>query len=309
MKKIFSFIILLIAISFISFLMIHLAPGDPTQMFISPNVRPEDLARIKDNLGLNKPLVVQYFIWLKNIFLGNWGYSFMTGQPILKMILERLPATILLMGTAMLLSFCLAIPMGIYSALNKNKFIDKFFTVLAFTGMSLPSFWVAMVFIMIFALNLGWLPTSGMSDFSGNPFSVIVHLILPVSVMTIGSLAGLMKYQRNSMLQVLDKAYIKAARARGIPEKIIIYKHALKNAVLPLITILGLSLPSIFGGAVIIEQIFGWPGMGSLGIQAVFQRDYPLIMGEIMFSSILIILGNQLADYLYTRADPRIRYE
>lgn len=308
MKKLVQLIPLLLGISLISFLMIHLAPGEPTQMFISPQVNPKDLLIIKENLGLNKPLLLQYLIWLKNILSGNWGYSFITGQPILQMITARLPATLLLMGSSFILTFLITIPLGIYSALNKGKPLDTLFTILAFIGMSLPSFWVAMVFILFFSLYLGWFPTSGMSDFSGNPFSVIHHMVLPVAVMTIGSLAGLMKYQRNSMLQVLNQLYIKSARARGIPEKTVIFKHALKNALIPIITIFGLSLPGLFGGAVIVEQIFGWPGMGSLGIQAIFQRDYPLIMGEIMFSSILIILGNQLADYLYTLVDPRIKY-
>lgn len=309
MKRIFNLLILLIIISFLSFLMIHLAPGDPTQLFISPQVRPEDLATIKENLGLNKPVFIQYLLWLKNILSGNWGYSYITGQPILWMILERLPATLLLMGSSFLLTWALAIPLGMLSALKKNKFIDHFLTFFSFAGMSLPSFWLAMILIMVFSLNLGWLPTSGISDFSGNPFSVIQHLILPTLTLTIGSLAGLIKYQRNSLLQVLNKLYIKAARARGLSEQTVIFKHALKNSLIPLITIFGLSLPGIFGGAVIIEQIFGWPGMGSLGIQAVFQRDYPLLMGEILLSSTLIILGNQLADRLYKLADPRIRYE
>lgn len=309
MKKILNFLVLLLATSLISFLIIHLAPGDPTQIFISPQVKPEDLAVIKNNLGLNKPLLIQYLIWLKNIIFGNWGYSHITGQPVLSMIFERLPATLLLMGCSFLLTWLLAIPLGIISALKKNCFIDHFLTFCSFAGMSLPSFWLAMIFILFFSLQLGWFPTSGITDFSGNPFSILQHLVLPTLVLTIGSLAGLIKYQRNSLLEVLNKLYIKAARARGLSEKKIIMQHALKNSLIPLITIFGLSLPGIFGGTVIIEQIFGWPGLGSLGIQAVFQRDYPLLMGEILLSSILIVLANQLADYLYKLADPRIRYE
>jgi len=308
-KQLLYSLLVLFGVSFVSFFIIHLAPGEPTQIFISPQVRPEDLLRIKENLGLNKPVIVQYFIWIKNILRGNWGYSYITGQPILMMIMERLLATLLLMISSMLLTFMITIPMGIYSALKKGRLGDTLCTILAFIGMSLPSFWTALIFILVFALNLGWFPTSGMSDFSGNPLSVLHHLILPVTVMTIGSLAGLMKYQRNSMLQVLNKTYIKAARARGISERKIVFKHALKNSLIPVITILGLSLPGLFGGTVIIEQIFAWPGMGQLGIQAIFQRDYPLIMGTIMLSSVLIILGNQLADFLYTIVDPRIRYE
>ncbi len=309
LSKLLKFIPLLLGISLVSFFMIHLAPGDPTQIFISPQVKPEDLAIIKENLGLNKPLIIQYLIWLKNIFQCNWGYSFITGQPVFTMIAERIPATLLLMGSSFILTFLITIPLGIFSALKKGTLWDTLITLLAFAGMSMPTFWLAMLFILFFALQLGWFPTSGMTDFSGNPFSVVSHLVLPVTVLTLGSLAGLIKYQRNSMLQVLDQLYIKSARARGLPEKTVIWKHALKNSLIPIITIIGLSLPGLFGGAVITEQIFGWPGMGSLGIQAIFQRDYPLIMGEIMFSSILIILGNQLADFLYTLVDPRIRYE
>jgi peptide/nickel transport system permease protein len=308
-KHLLYYALVLWGVSLVSFFMVHLAPGEPTQIFISPQVRPEDLAIIKQNLGLNKPVILQYLIWLKNILLGNWGYSYSTGQPVLKMILERVPATLLLMTSSLLLTLLIAIPLGIYSALNKGKRGDVLCTLLAFVGMSLPAFWTALVAILIFALYLGWFPTSGISDYSGNLFSVLWHLVLPVAVLTFGSLAGLLKYQRNSMLQALNSTYIKSARARGLPERTVILKHALKNSLLPVITILGLSLPGLFGGTVVIEQIFAWPGMGSLGIQAIFQRDYPLIMGELMLSAFLIIIGNQLADFLYRLADPRIHYE
>lgn len=307
LNNLFHLSLVLLGVSIVSFFIIHLAPGEPTQIFISPQVKPEDLMRIKENLGLNKPVLVQYLVWLKNIFKGDWGYSYITGEPILKMILDRLPATLLLMVSSFLLTFIITIPMGIYSALKRGKLGDTLCTVIAFVGMSLPSFWTALIFILLFSLYLGWFPTSGMSDFSGNPWSVLYHLVLSVSVMTIGSLAGLMKYQRNSMLQVLNKTYIKAARARGVSERVIIFKHALKNSLIPVITILGLSLPGLFSGAVIIEQVFAWPGMGQLGIQAIFQRDYPLIMGTIMLSSVLIIIGNQVADFLYKLVDPRIQ--
>ncbi|MCX5751652.1 MAG: ABC transporter permease [Candidatus Saganbacteria bacterium] len=313
-KRLLQLIPLLIGISLISFFVIHLAPGDPTNLFTTPNVKPEELARIRANFGLDKPVIIQYFYWLVNILKGNFGTDLLTGRPVVIEILERLPATLLLTGSAYILTFLLAIPLGVLSAVKKNSWFDKSVTLFSFAGMATPSFWLALILMLVFAVKLDWLPAVGMYTFTlkDSPWfirawDVCLHLILPVTTMTLVSLAGLTRYQRAAMLEILNKDYIRTARAKGLPERVVIFKHALRNALIPIVTIFGLSLPDIFGGAFIIETVFGWPGMGRLGVQAVFQRNYPLIMGIVMFSAFLIIIGNLLADLLYAWVDPRIR--
>lgn len=299
----------------IAFILINLAPGDPTTMMIDPRVSPADLARLRTNLGIDQPVFFRYFIWLKEVLVGNLGYSYQSSRPVLNMIIERLPATLILTLSSFLLTFLLAVPLGIFSAVRQGKFSDYLITFLSFVGMSLPSFWLALMLLLLFSLRLHWLPAAGMQDFSylGAPvfwqaWDMSRHLLLPLITLTIGSVASLSRYQRSAMLEILSLDFIQAARARGLSERKIIYRHALSNALLPLITIFGLSLPGLFGGAFIVETIFAWPGMGRLGVAAIFSRDYPVIMGVVMISALLIIVGNLVADILYAWADPRIRY-
>ncbi|MFH0887283.1 MAG: ABC transporter permease [bacterium] len=314
-KRLIFLLPLLIGISIISFFMMHLAPGDPTAMFTDPNTRPEDLARIRANWGLDKPVAVQYFYWLGNFVRGDFGTSLKEGRPVTNVIFERLPATLLLMGTTMVIILLITIPLGVLSAVKKNTLFDHFVTVFSFIGMSIPTFWLSLVLMMAFSLYLGWFPSGGMSDpllkdppFYIQIFDVARHMILPILVMVIGGLAGLTRYQRSSMLEVLREDYIRTARAKGLPERTVIFKHALRNALIPIITIMGLSLPDLFGGAFIIETIFSWPGMGRLGVQSIFMRDFPVVMGIVMISGLLIVMGNFLADICYALVDPRIRY-
>ena len=274
----------------------HLAPGDPTALFIDPNVDPQELARVRANWGLDQPIPVQYIKWLWNAIRLDFGRSYMTGQPVIGEIAERLPNTLILMISSYILTLLICIPVGVYSAVKKGGWFDNTFTVLSFAGMSIPTFWVGLMLMLLFAVQLDWLPATG-------------NLILPLITMTIGSLAGLTRYQRAAMLEVLNQDFIRTARAKGLPERAVIFKHALRNALIPIVTITGLSLPDLFGGAFIIETIFAWPGMGRLGVQAIFSRNYPLIMGIVMFSALLIVLGNLLADIGYALVDPRIRYE
>jgi len=273
----------------------HLAPGDPTALFIDPNVEPSELVRIRANFGLDQPLIIQYFKWLFNAVKLDFGQSYLTGQPVISEILERLPNTLLLMFSSLFLTFIIAIPIGIISAVHKNSWLDNLFTILSFSGMAIPSFWLGLMLMLVFSVWLKWLPSIG-------------NLVLPVVTMTILSLAGITRYQRAAMLEVLNQDFIKVARAKGLPERIVIFKHALRNALIPTITILGLSLPGLFGGAFIIETIFAWPGMGRLGVQAIFARNHPVIMGIVMLSAFLIVMGNLLADIGYALVDPRIRY-
>ncbi len=295
-RRLLQLIPLLIGISLISFFVMHLAPGDPTSLFIDPNVKPEELMRVRANWGLDKPIYIQYFLWLKNALLLDFGRSYTTGQPVINEIAERLPITLMLMIPSYLLTLLICIPVGVISAVRKNSWFDNTFTFLSFAGMAIPTFWLGLMLMLVFSVKLHWLPAVG-------------NIWLPLITMTIGSLAGLTRYQRAAMLEVLNQDFIRTARAKGLPERVVIFKHALRNALIPIVTILGLSLPDLFGGAFIIETIFAWPGMGRLGVQSIFQRNYPVIMGIVMFSALLIVIGNMLADVGYALVDPRIRYE
>jgi len=294
-KRLIQLIPLLIGITLITFFVMHLAPGDPTALFTDPNIKPEELTRIRANWGLDKPVIVQYFVWLKNAAKLDFGYSYISGKPVIQEISERLPNTLILMSISFALILLISIPVGVMSAVRKGSAFDNIFTVISFVFMSIPTFWLALVFMLIFSLKLGWLPSFG-------------NLVLPVTVMVISGLAGITRYQRASMIEVLGQEYIKVARAKGLPERMVIYKHALRNALIPIVTMLGLSLPDLFGGAFIIETIFAWPGMGRLGVAAVFSRNYPMIMGITVLTSLMIVIGNLLADIGYAIVDPRIRY-
>lgn len=314
-RRLLQLIPLLIGVSLISFFVMHLAPGDPTALFTDPNIDPADLARIRANWGLDKPIIVQYFYWLGNALRGDFGTSYTTGRPVISEVLERLPATLLLMIPSFIITFLITIPLGVISAVKKGTWFDNVVTVLSFAGMATPSFWLGLMLMLLFAVHLDWLPAVGMYDpllrdqgLVARGWDVFRHMILPLTTMTILSLAGITRYQRASMLEVLNQDYIRTARAKGLPERIVIYKHALRNSLIPIVTILGLSLPGLFGGAFIIETIFAWPGMGRLGVMAVFQRNYPLIMGIVILSALLIMLGNLFADIGYALVDPRIRY-
>lgn len=315
-RRLLLLIPLLIGITLISYFLMRLAPGDPTAMLLDPKVKPEDLMRIKANLGLNKPIIIQYAIWLKHVVRGDFGYSFINGRPVLHLIEERLPATLLLMSLSMAITLLLTIPLGIIAAVYNRTALDNVITVLTFVGMSIPTFWLALMLILFFSLQLGIFPSSGMLDpllsASGRLprlLDLARHLFLPLFAMSVGSLAGLTKYMKTGMLSTLSQEYMTAARAFGFPDRRIHWTYAARNAVLPIITILGLSLPNLVGGSFIIEYIFAWPGMGRLGVDSIFMRDFPVIMGIILISSVLIITGNLIADVAYALIDPRISYQ
>lgn len=295
LNRLLQLIPLLIGITLITFFVMHMAPGDPTALFTDPNIKPEELMRIRANWGLDKPLAVQYLIWLKNAAKLDFGYSYISGKPVISEIAERLPNTLLLMSVSFIIILLISIPVGVISAVKKGSVFDNLFTIISFIFMSIPTFWLALVFMLLFSLKLGWVPSFG-------------NLALPVAVLVISGLAGITRYQRASMLEVLDQEYIKVARAKGLPERTVVFKHALRNALIPIITLLGLSIPDLFGGAFIIETIFAWPGMGRLGVSAVFSRNYPVIMGITLLTAVLIVLANLLADIGYAMVDPRIRY-
>lgn len=308
-KRLLSTVALVFIISAVSFFIIHLAPGDPSSLLIDPRVKPEDLARIRNNLGLNQNIFVQFLFWLKNVLSLDFGRSFVNSRPVLELILERLPATLELMGSAYLIGFSLGIMWGMLSAMFRYKF-DIISSVLSFFGLSVPSFFLALILIRVFAVSLKWLPVNGYVSV-GVPYpsleffaNHITHLILPVFTISLGIIFSVLRYQRNTAIEVFQEEYIQFAIAKGLPRRRVLY-HVLRVAIIPIITLLGFSLPDILGGAFIVETIFAWPGIGRLGVNAIFSRDYPVIMGIVVFSSILVILSNLLADIINTLLDPR----
>jgi len=314
LKRFFSAIILLVVITFFSFCMMKMAPGDPTSMMMDPKIKAADLIQLRKNMGLDQPLVFQYLLWCKQLLSGNFGYSLITGQPVLDAIQERLFPTLLLSLSSFVLMLCITFPLGLLAGSLKDKFIDHFITILTFIGYSLPLFWLGLILILLFSFQLGWFPTSGFMDvemmdasLAMKTLNVLKHLALPLLATLIVSCAGLTRYHRFSIISILNQPYIQAAKARGLSFKRILFKHAFKNAALPFITLLGLQLPGLIEGSFIIEYVFAWPGLGQLGVQAVFSRDYPIIMATLLFSAILILLGNALADLAYSLTDPRIR--
>lgn len=316
-KKCLWLLLVLFGITIISFWVIHLAPGSPTDMETTLNPLAGEAARkqLEVIYGLDKPLYAQYLNWLERILHLDFGNSMSAdGRPVLDKIAERLPLTISMNVISLCLTLIIAIPVGIFSACKQDSIFDKCVTVLVFLGFAMPSFWLALLLMLWFGIDLNWFPISGITamDFAslstfGKLCDLAKHLTLPIAVYTIGSLAGMSRYMRSCMLEVLRQDYIMTARAKGLPERIVIFRHALRNALLPLITLLGLSVPGLIGGSVIIESIFALPGLGQLFYAAVMARDYTMIMGNLVLGAILTLLGNLLADFCYGLADPRIR--
>ncbi|MDY7032712.1 MAG: ABC transporter permease [Thermodesulfobacteriota bacterium] len=317
LKRIVSMIPLLLGITIISFLVIHLAPGAPTglQTDMNPKVTAEARARLEAIYGLDKPLHTQYLLWLKRLIVLDLGNSFSTdGRPVIDKIIERIPITILINALSMILIILTAIPIGVISASYQNSFFDKFTTVFVFVGFAVPTFWLALLLMILFGVNLGWLPISGIKSLNyeylpplGMIMDRITHLLLPVFISAFGGLAGLSRYTRSNMLEVIRQDYITTARAKGLKERAVVFKHALRNALLPVITILGLSIPGLIGGSVIFETIFAIPGMGQLFYMSVMARDYPVVMGILVIGAVLTLLGNLIADLSYALVDPRIK--
>lgn len=318
-KRLLQMIPILLGITVITFVVIHLAPGEPTdlQTQLNPKVSMEARERLRAYYGLDKPLYQQYLDWLWRLVRLDFGRSFsQDNRKVINKIAERLPITIGLNVLSMFLIICIAIPIGVLSATHQYSFFDKFTTVFVFIGFAVPTFWLALLLMILFGVNLGWLPISGLKSldydnltFLGMMTDRAKHLILPVFVAAFGGLAGFSRYTRANMLEVIRQDYIMTAKAKGLSENRVIYKHALRNALLPVITILGLSVPALIGGSVIFETIFAIPGMGQLFYLSVMSRDYPVIMGILVLGAILTLLGNLLADISYGVVDPRIRLE
>jgi peptide/nickel transport system permease protein len=307
---------LLIGITTIGFFIIQLAPGDYcTRLLMNPEINPETVEALKKQFGLDKPLIVQYLKWLSSAIRFDFGVSFVYHIPVSTLILQRLWNTLLLSATAMVLTWLIAVPIGIYCALNQYKLPDKIFSVIAFMGMSLPTFFIA--FLCIFAAaKTGILPTGGVTDYQHASYSLmgkiwdyLKHLIIPVSVLVLCSIGSLIRLMRANMLDVFRSGYITTARAKGLSERIVIYKHALRNAINPMITIFGYQLSGLLSGAALTEIITRWPGLGRLMLDAYFQQDLFVVMASLMLGALLLIIGNLIADILLALTDPRIRYQ
>jgi len=317
-KRLFMMIPLFLGITLITFVVIHIAPGEPVEMQIAmnPKVTAEARERLRKHYGLDKPLYYQYAVWVKKLAMLDFGRSFAPdNRPVVDKIKERIPITLSLNIISLIIEFGVAIPIGILAAIRRDTLFDKGMTVFVFIGFAVPTFWLALLCMYLFGVKLGWLPISGLHSMGSESFTIfhwfldlLKHLVLPVSVAAFGSMAGLSRYMRSTMLEVIHQDYITTARAKGLPERTVILRHAMRNALLPVITLLGLSVPGLIGGSVIFETIFAIPGMGQLFYGGVMARDYPLVMGILVIGAGLTLVGNLLADVGYAMADPRIRH-
>jgi len=317
-KRLLMMLPLLLGITLITFFIMQLAPGKPTDLVtdLNPKMSSEARDRLVQLYGLDQPWHIRYVQWLKRVMLLDFGDSFRDGRPVMKKISERLPATLLLNILSLILIFTIALAIGIFSAVKKDSLFDKISTFFVYVGFSVPTFWVALLLMIGLGLKGGFLPISGLRSINYGNFSawekiwdIAKHLVLPVSVMALTGLAALARYSRSAMLEVIRQDYVRTARAKGLCERDVILKHAFRNALLPIVTLLGLMLPELIGGSFIFETIFAYPGMGRLGYDAIMARDYPVLMGIGTIVALLTLLGNLLADVLYALCDPRIRYQ
>jgi peptide/nickel transport system permease protein len=306
---------MLLGITIITYFIISLAPGDPVSAMINPqelNVRSEaELDQIRDDLGLNDPIPVRYALWLKEAVQGNLGFSYQSKQPVVELILDRLPETLILTASALFLAMTIGITLGIISARKQYSALDYVLTVSAFFGLSIPAFFFAMLGMFVFSVRLGWLPVFGMWT-PGQPNTLnadlLKHAVLPVSALAIPHVAEYMRYARAATLEAMGAEHVVTARAKGLREGVIFKRHVFRNALVPLLTIVGLSLPGLIGGSFVIETIFSWPGIGMLGYTAILQRDYPVQLGIALMAAITVLMANLLTDLAYAVVDPRIRY-
>lgn len=316
-RRLLQAVPLLIVISLLTFMIVEIAPGDAAQMYINPEggTDPAYIAQVRTSLGLDEPVHIRYINWLGKTLSGDFGFSFRTRRPVSLEVGDRLPNTLLLGSASLLLSFAIAIPIGVVSALKRYTFTDYFLSTLALAGISIPIFWIALLLVQVFAIQLGWLPASGMrnvrASYTGFPAAVDVlqHMILPTITLSLAQIAGWSRYQRSALLEVLGQDFIRTARGKGLLERRVLLVHALRNSLIPMVTLIGISVPTVVTGAFITETIFSWPGIGRMGVDAVTGRDYPVIMAVTMMSALLIVFGNLIADLAYAWVDPRIRYE
>ncbi|MBI3979699.1 MAG: ABC transporter permease [Chloroflexi bacterium] len=309
-RRLFQAVPLLIGVSLIGFTILHTAPGGPLAMYaLNPAITAADIQRIKQQLGLDQPIHIQYFTWASAMARGDWGSSYRDGRPVRDIILDRVPATLQLVITAMVIAISLGLLVGILGAVKRYSVFDYLATAGAMMALSLPTFWFGLMVIYLFAVELSWLPPGGIATLGQEPTlgDRLHHLIGPAAVLGLVIVATWSRYTRSSMLEVINQDYIRTARAKGLLEKTILFRHALRNAMIPLVTLAGLELRFLFSGALVTESVFSWPGMGRLFVDSLAYSDYPVLLSMLMVSASFVIAGNLLADVLYGLVDPRIR--
>jgi peptide/nickel transport system permease protein len=322
LRRLLGAIPLLLGIATLVFFVVALAPGDPTAAYLNPNIPAEVVEQLRRNFGLDQPIYVRYWKWMASFFTGNFGYSLAQSRPVFDILMEALPNTLLLAGVSLVMVFLVGIIIGVLQAVKQYSFVDGFLSVVSLFFYSMPSFWLALMLMLIFALKVrDWgfpfaLPATGVTSVDYDFMTAgeqlrdrLSHLVLPAATLTLALAAGIARYTRGQMLEVIRQDFVRTARAKGLPERTVIMKHALRNSLIPVVTLLGLYLPFLFSGAVFVEHIFAWPGMGRVIVDAIFQRDYPLVMATSFLFAVMVVLGNLMADVLYAVVDPRIRYD
>ncbi|MGE5673160.1 MAG: ABC transporter permease [Mycobacterium leprae] len=309
-RRLLQVIPIMLGVSVILFFIVHSTPGTPFAYLLGPKVDPSIKQKLMEQMGFNDPLPMQYIRWFKETITGHLGFSIRSGIPVSTLIHQRLGNTLILTSGAFVISLLLAIPIGVLSATKQYSFVDYAVTSFSFMGISLPSFFAALLAIYLFAVKWHIFPMNGITT-PGEDFSIgdmLYHLILPCITLALRDIASYSRFCRSSMLEVMRQDYVRTARSKGLAERVVVYKHALRNGLIPVITLIGFSLPGLFGGAIIFETLFTWPGMGLLSFSAVNDRDYPVLMATNLLFAILVIIGNLVADILYAVVDPRIRY-
>jgi len=299
LRRLWQSLLVIFGVSVVVFLILHLT-GDPAALMLPPDATAEDIAKFRHDMGFDDPVAVQYVRFLKGAVRGDFGQSIRHGEPAMGLVVERLPATFELAGAGLVIALALAIPAGIVSAVRRNTSIDYISTVVALLGQAMPTFWLGIMLILVFSVRLNWLPSSGRGD--------VEHLILPAITLGLFTTARITRLTRSGMLEVLGQDYIRTARAKGMGEPPVVWKHALKNAAIPIVTIVGIELGTLLGGSVITETIFAWPGVGRLSVQAIFNSDYPVVQSAVFLLASTFVIVNLLVDVVYTYLDPRIRF-
>jgi len=299
LRRLWQSLLVIFGVSVVVFLILHLT-GDPAALMLPPDATAEDIAKFRHDMGFDDPVAVQYVRFLKGAVRGDFGQSIRHGEPAMGLVVERLPATFELAGAGLVIALALAIPAGIVSAVRRNTSVDYISTVVALLGQAMPTFWLGIMLILVFSVRLNWLPSSGRGD--------VEHLILPAITLGLFTTARITRLTRSGMLEVLGQDFIRTARAKGMGEPPVVWKHALKNAAIPIVTIVGIELGTLLGGSVITETIFAWPGVGRLSVQAIFNRDYPVVQSAVFLLASTFVIVNFLVDVVYTYLDPRIRF-
>ncbi|MBS5523173.1 MAG: ABC transporter permease [Clostridiales bacterium] len=308
-KRILQLIPVLLITMTITFVITRVLPGNPAVTILGPQASPEAIEAMEEEMGLNDPMPIQYINYIKGIVTGDLGTSYRYNQPVLDLLLDKLPNTLSLALTSLIIALVIGIPVGILSAIKQYSIFDYVAMFLALLGVSMPAFWLGLMLVLVFSVNLGWLPTMGMGSMANGFGDVLIHLILPAFCLSTGSMANFARISRSSMLEVIDQDYMKAVRAKGIRETVVIMKHGFKNALPPIVTVLGMRIAALLTGAIMIEKIFNWPGIGRLIVDAITNNDFELIQGTVLFMAVLYVFVNLLVDIAYLYLNPKVSYE